>query len=240
MTADMERRRRIVKAIDATVMKRTERDKQSSIGPSEIGDPCAHCVGKALCRKYPELWWEDKASLWEESFGLAAWVGTAIHDKMEREHPFGLKEETFAVWDLPDYGLISGHVDLVWESTVIDYKSAWKHDIREYKLSQPPVKLQFQPQMYGMGVENAGHTVKDVCLFFIPRDTNDYLNNRWPAFAPYNRKAAEVALKRLEKIWRVVQDGKGAILESYPKCYECADRFTIQRFTHDNYILEDT
>lgn len=231
----LERRHRIVRSILGTITQRTERDKQASIGPSEIGDPCAHCVGKALCRKYPELWWDTETSPWEaepgphgEGFGLAAWVGTAIHEKLERDHLYGAKESTVTVWELPDYGLIKGHVDLIQEGVPVDYKTAWVDDIKQYKLAGPPIKLQYQPQLYGMGVENGGGKVDEICLFFIPRDTNNLTTGHWAGFAPYRREAAERALARLERIWRLVQDGKGGELESDANCYECSAHYKLQ------------
>lgn len=221
-----QRRRRISKSIIDTITSPGDRSKQSSIGPSEIANPCNYCVGKALCRKYPELWWEEDSTPWQEGFSLAAWVGTAIHEKLEREHPYGVKESTVAVWNLPDYGPISGHVDLIQENTVLDYKSGWVDDIREHKLQGPPLKHQFQAHMYGLGVENGGGTITDVCLFYIPRDSN---NNKdcWTGFAPYNRQAALKALDRLEMIWQKVQDGLGHQLDTYPHCYNCSIKYYL-------------
>jgi len=221
-----QRRRRITKSIIDTITSPGDRSKQTSIGPSEIANTCNYCVGKALCRKYPELWWEEYSSPWDEGFSLAAWVGTAIHEKLEREHLYGVKESTVAVWELPDYGPISGHVDLIQDDTVIDYKSAWKLNIRDYKLEGPPLKLQYQPHMYGLGVENTGGTVKDVCLFFIPRDSNN-ISDHWAGFSAYNRKAAERALQRLKNIWRMVQDKKGADLDKAPDCFNCTQSYYL-------------
>ena len=217
---DRERRQNLVKTVIDTITSPGDRSKQSSIGPSEIANACSHCVGKALCRKYPELWWDEHSTPWDEGFSLAAWVGTAIHEKMEREHLYGVKESTVVVWELPNYGTIKGHVDLIQDDTVLDYKTAWKLNIRDYKLEGPPARYQFQAHMYGLGAQNAGTTIKDVCLFFIPRDSNS-ISDHWAGFAPYNRNAAESALHRLEKIWQKVQDGQGSDLEQDPECYSC-------------------
>lgn len=225
---DHERRRRLVKVVTDTITRSSARDEQKSVGPSEIGDPCGKCLGQALCRKYPELWWDHEPPP-PDTFGLKAWVGTAIHQRLDREleHPGALKEIRVFVTDLPEYGEITGSCDLYAEQTVLDYKSKDLHKIRELKLQgRPPTKELVQTNLYGHGAMQAGHPVKDLCLFYIPRDSNR-LKDVFPAFLEPNEEVVRRSLDRLGKVWELVRNGRGHELESHPGCYNCVLRYVI-------------
>lgn len=227
---DEERRRRVAQAIAHTITRTSARDEQKSVGPSEIGDPCGFCLGRALCRKYPELWWGDEPLGFDgDTFSLKAWVGTAMHEKLEREldEPGALKESTIHITDLAEYGPITGHCDLYMDHTVIDYKSKDNRDvIRKIALTRPKDQEIFQINTYGFGFLQAGVPVKDLCLFYIPRDSNR-VKDCYPAFTEPNPKIAEMALDRLSKVWDIVRSGRGSVLESLPDCYTCNIRYYL-------------
>ena len=223
---DHERRRRLVKGVVDAIEKPTERDAQKSVGPSEIGDPCGRCLGQALCRKYPELWWEEEPPPPDTS-GFKAWLGTAAHEKLERDLTLGVQEAKVPVLELPEYGLISGHCDLMEGSTVLDYKTKDKHVIEQLRLlRRPPTKELVQINLYGLGWTNLGKTVEDLCLFYIPRDSNN-VKDIFPAFLLPNHLVVERALDRLTKVWELVRNGKGHELTSHDDCYRCVVRYRI-------------
>lgn len=219
---DHARRRRLVKAVTDTITRSTARDEQKSVGPSEIGDPCGRCLGQALCRKYPELWWDHEPPP-PDTFSLKAWTGTAAHEKLDRDldYPGALREITVPITHLPDYGEITGHCDLYAERTVLDYKTKDLNKIRDLKLvGKPPTKELVQTNLYGHGAKQLGHAVEDLCLFYIPRDSNR-LDDCFPAFLQPNEVVVERSLGRLLDVWRMVMDGKGHELESHAECYSC-------------------
>lgn len=222
------RRRRLVKAVTDTMTRSTARDEQKSVGPSEIGDPCGRCLGQALTRKYPELWWDHEPPP-TDTFSLKAWLGTTAHEKLERdmEYPDAQKEIRFTITSLPEYGEITGSCDLYAESTVLDYKTKDLSKIRTLKLEgRPPTRELVQINLYGHGARQAGHLVEDLCLFYIPRDSNR-LDDVFPAFLRPNEAVVERSLDRLHKVWEMVRNGRGHELESHAGCYTCVLKYRL-------------
>lgn len=225
---DHERRRRLVKAVTSTITRSTSRDEQKSVGPSEIGNPCGRCLGQALTRKYPELWWEEQPPA-PDTFSFKAWLGTGVHEKLERdlEYPDARKEITLIITELPEYGAITGHCDLYAEHTVLDYKTKDLHKIRELRLARkPPTSELVQTNLYGHGAKQAGYPVEDLCLFYIPRDSNR-LDDIFPAFLRPNEEVVQRSLDRLRKVWELVREGRGSELESHVECYSCVIRYKL-------------
>lgn len=210
------------------------RDEQRLVGPSDLGYRCDFCLGLKLTRMYPQ--YRPEGYELRDNFGLKAWMGTAIHGQLEAqvnkfEHTeFELRSEiTVPVYNLANYGLIKGHVDLVCDSTdylaVVDFKTTDKSRLRSYKLNEVPDEYVFQLNLYGYGVENQfDRTPDDVGISFIPRDSNN-VNDIWTCFAPYNRSVAEMALVRLEEVWEQVQAGNVMELEHDAGCWDCGRRW---------------
>lgn len=118
--SDEQRLARLKQSIMRTITNPGKRSAQASIGPSEIASTCDYCVGRALTRKYPEYWWEHAP--FREGHSHKAWIGTAIHEKLDRDHSEGRKEGRVFITHLEGYGDIHGHCDLYQEQTVVDYK----------------------------------------------------------------------------------------------------------------------
>lgn len=220
----------MAQTIARTITRTSARDVQKSVGPSEIGNPCGFCLGRALCRKYPELWWgEEPLGFGGGGFSLKAWIGIAAHEKLEREldEPGALKESTVHITDLDEYGPITGHCDLYMDRTAIDYKTKDNRDaIRKIALSRPKDSEIFQINLYGYGFFMEGRPVEDLCLFYIPRDSNR-ISDCYPAFTEPNPAIARMALDRLSKVWDIVRSGRGSELESHPDCYTCNIRYYL-------------
>jgi len=231
--ADHAKRRALVQHVMEGMTRSSARDGQKSIGPSEIGDPCGRCLGRALCRKYPELWWEPVEPD-PDRFGVKTWMGTAAHEKLERDvrgysEVLGqvVKEITLPIHDLPGYGMITGHCDLLAGDIILDYKTRDLEDIRALKLSgRPPQKELVQTNLYGHGARMRGITPEALCLFYIPRDSN-HPEDIFPAFLEPSEAVVERALERLEKVWEVVRNGDGGTLKKHDACYVCVLRYKL-------------
>lgn len=216
--------RKIVEAI----VRPDERDLQKRLGPSDISNQCEVCLAEAFMQSR------------EDTFGLKAWLGTCFHEKMERERqdePFIHTERTVEIGEVPGYGPIKGHVDLLDEeyNTVVDYKTADKKDLPKLKKSYlilPNGGVEFyesktagyyvQTHLYGLGYKNAGHEVEKVAIFFIARDSNRIADRLYVEF-PFREDVAVQALGRAGAIydWAVVQGNGTDELASDPDCYVC-------------------
>lgn len=233
----------------ASVTLPTKRDEQSSVGPSEIANPCDYCLGFALTRKYPEL--RPEFGEPPSGFSLKAWTGTAVHALLEKNIVPAVKDRRTSsrvledvlveveapVWELSGYGLIKGHVDLVYMTyqpgapqagpeyvAVIDHKTVDKNTLQGFRVHGIPDKHVFQVNLYGYGLKRVGYPVQDVGLHYIPRDSNS-VDDIWACFDSYREDVAEMALLRLEEVWEKVRAGDLLKLEQHPECFPCSRRF---------------
>lgn len=229
-----EHRHAIKSLVTRVITRKSERDEQSMVGPSELGTACDYCLGLALTRAYPEH--RPEGVRMPGGFGLKAWQGTAVHEKLERDVPrvpwHGAvidQENKVTIYSLKHYGLITGHVDLVWRRdnylAVVDFKTTDKAKLKGYRLNEVPDNYVFQLNLYGYGIEEMWCTApKDIGIAFIPRDSNDP-DDIWTCFAPYNRGVAELALARLEEVWEQVRTGHLMDLKSDSNCFNCGRGF---------------
>jgi hypothetical protein len=104
---------------------------------------------------------------------MAAWMGTAIHDAIERkikrtDNPFTPRYRT--EMEVTHDGL-TGHVDLYDTETyeVVDWKTITKKKVSYFPSSQQ----RMQVQIYGYLLTQNGYRVDNVTLVGIPRDGNE-------------------------------------------------------------------
>lgn len=124
MTAeDQENIRTFVEGIAvATITRPSARDKQRAPGPSDLADKCDICVARKIAASL------GMGSHTERGFSLKAWLGTAVHEKLERDLPsvyaHAEQEITVDVAEIPGIGLVRGHVDvfLPRKKTLVDWK----------------------------------------------------------------------------------------------------------------------
>jgi hypothetical protein len=209
------------------ITKPTDRGKQKLIGPSQIGG-CPLCIGERLALALPEQYPDIKHT---ETFGLGSWVGSAVHYFLEQnlEIEGAIKEQKNFIYNLEGYGEIKGSTDFFVDGHIVDWKALgkWMYDLLtlDYQLEPnkiPHTTYRVQQHLYGYGWEQAGYEVKTVNLCIIPK-----VSNRAEDIVfftePYKREVALGALKRLEKIWAMVKDGK---LDDLPSdgndCYRCS------------------
>ena len=215
----------LFKTIVNEITKPSERDKQRLIGPSGIGG-CPRCVGDELAsvlpEQYPDLMDTD-------SFGLGAWIGTAVHAHIEGllEIPGAIKEQKNPIFELEGYGLIKGSTDLFAHGHVVDYKVLGKANFDKLRLLYkaepnkiPTQTYRAQQHLYGYGWEQLGHEVKTVNILAIPKLSNDPDDIRWYSEI-YSKEIALKFIDRLEKIWQYVKDGKLEELPSDSDCFVC-------------------
>jgi hypothetical protein len=220
------------------------RDKQKTIGPSAIGDPCSYCVAEHLIRSQNTHDEDPKPG----RYWLGARIGTAIHKAMEEEtialgDPDIVPERKITVGELPGYGIIDGSGDttFVLDEQIVDYKTTKRDKLRLIKLAFTTEKDDLdtdslmeirhkvqgyigQIMLYGKGL-NAMGTPISLCTFvFICRDgTGD--SDIWAVDLTYDPVYAEKVWSRLEAIWSAVQGGRE--LKTFPKhewCYACNHR----------------
>lgn len=138
---------------------KSERSLQKSIGPSEIGG----CRRRAWHR----LQGDEPVN---QTLGMAAFMGTAIHEKIERRLR-ELDSDRFAVEIEVEHGGILGHVDLYDRVAreVIDWKTITLKKVRYF----PSDQQWLQVQIYGLLLVENGLPVDRVSLVGIPRDGSE-------------------------------------------------------------------
>lgn len=153
----------LVKSLTADKGKRS---RQVEIGPSEVGG----------CRR--RFWYrlKQQPATNDSTLSLAAWMGTAIHDRIEKvlrkQDPFN--EHYKIEMEVESDGLIAhlkGHVDLYIpsERIVIDWKTTTKKNLSRF----PSQQQRWQVHLYAMMLIEQGHLVEEVALVGIARDGNE-------------------------------------------------------------------
>lgn len=182
-------------------------------------------LAAALPEQYPDL-------IDSDSFGLGAWIGTAVHYWMDNhielpDVPGVIKEQKNFIYELEGYGTIKGSTDWFGAGHVVDYKVLGKANFDKLRMAykQEPNKIptmtyRAQQHLYGYGWEQLGYKVESVNILAIPKLSNDPDDIRWYT-ERYSRDIAIKYLDRLEKIWKYVREGKLEELPSEADCYVC-------------------
>lgn len=213
----------------ALLKSKTNRDRQTKIGPSGIGNPCDYCLAMALTgqgqhRENP--WW------------LGARMGTAMHGMLEQEvnkhvhRPLSSEfnalqdanaETKLFIYRLPGYGDIYGSSDLrLTTDNLIDWKSSNRDKIKKYKLDGVPQQYVIQQMLYAYAWNMIEPGAVQRCsLVFVARDgTGD--NDVWVYSFDYDEDVALDALNRLRGLWEWLQSGGDPdTLESHEDCFVC-------------------
>lgn len=212
-------------------MNSAPRTLQRAIGPSGIGHPCHRCLASALAGL-------KKAEDGRYADGWPAYVGTAIHDK--QEHTFRrvnrrLMVHRFLLEQRVEVGMVGDH--LMTGSCdafdgplgkVVDWKAVSDKNLTNLPKYGVSETYEVQTHCYGLGMENAGHTVKTVGLFFLAKSKN-FLRESVYVEAPYDRGIAERALKRANDLQALLdRDGAAYVLPRLKTgthmggtCYDC-------------------
>jgi hypothetical protein len=198
------------------------RSQQRQLGPSEIGDPCTHCLAAKILGVYAEPEFHDP---W------CATIGTATHKWLElaalfenRYHNGTWCPETRVLPDndlLPKGGIADLYDDV--DHIVIDHKIVGLPQLRNYKANGPGVRYRRQGHIYGLGFANAGLQVDHVAIAFWNRGGR--LSDLYVWSEPYDAAYAQEALDRYRTLKQLCDTAGPAILDSLPTdpdCYSCS------------------
>lgn len=173
------------------------RSLQRTIGPSEIGNPCDHCLAARLAG------WEkhEVETPWVTVIGTSvhAWLETAFN-RLDPNHTRFLTEARVKVGQI-------GHTD-IWGSTdlldmqtgmTVDWKIVGDNSLRIYRTGPSPV-YRTQAHLYAKGWNDTGTPVNTVSIYFLPR--NRQMRHGYWWHEPYQPDLAAAALARANHIQR--------------------------------------
>lgn len=212
------------------------RSLQKRIGPSEIGTPCDHCLAAKLAG-------------WQQTDDGIAWlpfVGTAVHAELERlitdheinrnaMHTTGMRwlcEHRVTVGQIGGVP-ITGSTDLfdTVAGTTFDWKVVGPSTLKKAKHGPSPT-YRVQAHLYGRGWVAAGHTVRTVAIWFLPRNDTRGIDAGHLWSEPYDEQVAIDALDRanrlhanltaLASISTEARDAWISQLPRDPDCWDCA------------------
>lgn len=211
------------------------RSLQTTIGPSEIGTPCDHCLAAKLAG-------------WEQTRDGVPWlptVGTAVHAWIEEQfirsenrrnavHAGGLRYLTEA-------RVMVGQIDGtdVWGSTdlldvvagmTVDWKLVGPNRMPKGR-SGPSTVYRVQAHLYAKGWNDAGVRVDHVAIAYLPRNAVSLDNGVWWS-EPFDRQIAVDALDRASGYARNItalrtlgEDAVTAYITALPRdpgCWDCS------------------
>lgn len=205
-----------------TITMDSDRDLQRMPGPSDLADPCDFCVVEKLTNVI-----EGTFGKGVRSFSLKAWIGTAVHEKLERDlEKSGVEhysELHIQICSIAGLGKIKGHVDLYVPQirTLVDFKTSDLKRIQQYRLGGVPLAHRGQTMMYGYGLQRCERPVDHVILAYIPRDSNKE-TDIWVAASPYREDVALGRIRRIERFMEKISTGDVADVTPDPSCYVCS------------------
>lgn len=172
------------------------RSAQTTLGPSEIGTPCDRRLAMALLGVRPVNAGGD---------GWAAFVGTCTHAGMAEVYTFADAGTGRYAVELPVFlgvpTVPRGTTDLLdrRDGTIIDWKVMGKYSLDKFKKDGPSDTYRTQAHVYGLGAERGGEKVRNVAIVGLPR-AGSSLDETHIWAEPYDRKLAQAALARVERI----------------------------------------
>lgn len=191
------------------------RSAQTTLGPSEIGTPCDRRLAMALLGIPPVNPGGD---------GWAAFVGTCTHVGMAEIYTFADAGTGRYAVELPVFlgvpTVPRGTTDLLdrRDGTVVDWKVMGAYSLKKFKNEGPSETYRTQAHVYGLGAERSGEKIRNVAVVGLPR-AGSSLDEMYVWTEKYDRKFAEAALARVERIANDVQakrDNTGALAADTP------------------------
>ena len=183
--------------------RKTERDRQRQVGPSEIGG----------CRR--KVWHRIQGTPTTNpgTLRLASSLGTAIHSWIEEEVASGFPDRYLLETRVERDG-IRGHVDCfdTERAQVVDWKTIKLSGIPYF----PSKQQVWQVQVYGWLMSSV-RPVESVCLVGIPRDGTD--RDIVTHVEPYREAVALEALAWLEEVRGRVEAPRPEKKRSFCKDY---------------------
>lgn len=218
--ADPFYRKELIGIVQAEI-DRHPRSAQAQIGPSEVGG-CQRKVAHKLAYGGDS----DREGGWAAAKGtvLHAWLDAEVFgsdraplmpDGSQRFYS-DLKLESVSPY------VNGGTLDLYdkMRETVVDHKLPGDWTCKAVRAGRISEAYYVQIQLYGMGLEQAGHKVSRVALFFLPMAGDDLSGNSRGAILvtwPYDRQVAQDAIDKIRKLQLLAElDGWPKTIESQP------------------------
>lgn len=186
------------------------RSLQRTIGPSEIGMACDHCLAARLAG------W-DKA---DTGIPWAPTVGTGVHMLLEQFFTSNMLKrnsasapDTLQYWTEHTVNVGAIGDQQIWGSTdlldvkhgaTIDWKLVSKTALNTYRREGPSQQYRVQAHLYAKGWNDAGVPVETVSICFLPRMSNNFYDRHWWVEA-YDPDLAQEALDRANNMWNNIQ-----------------------------------
>lgn len=226
-----------IEALLTNAILNQPRSLQRTIGPSEIGTECDHCLAAKLAG------WQETQS----GIPWASTVGTAIHALLEdfidnkeaKDASHGgpypnryVTEYKVTVGQIGGVN-ISGSIDCLdlQNGTTIDWKCVSPSSLASYKRKGASPVYRTQAHLYAKGCNDAGIRVERVSICFLPRSSNNFYDRFWWS-EPYNPELAAAALSRANQLHAnltafesISVDARDRYITGLPRasgCYSCA------------------
>lgn len=213
--------------VRSILREETPRDRQKTVGASQISNPCTKCLAEAIAMANPDSGAKSRQS----EYDMGAKIGTAIHEWLELNNHdmYALKEYNGLVDVVEGYGDIRSTTDLyrVDKHNLVDYKTTTRAKLevylRDWKegVNNKTIDMYFrQATLYAYMVEDK---VDKVSLCFICRDGQKIDRDVVAISIPYDEHIAVGALNRVRKIhaWLVENNWAYDWLNSDDDCFVC-------------------
>lgn len=229
----------MVRAIIENEIARQPRSLQKRIGPSEIGNPCDHCLAARLAG-----WERVEQVAWLPLIGTAvhAWlehVFTRVNEEETRlgRAPICYAEQTVTVGQIGGED-ITGSTDLFLpdqlatasEGMTVDWKIVGNTTLNRVKTSRDPgVQYTAQAHLYAKGWENAGYPVSHVAVYFMPRnkmrlaDGYVWIDEYQPAIADKALQRANHVHRQISALNTISKEATNNWITSLPRHEGCMD-----------------
>jgi hypothetical protein len=177
------------------------RSLQTSIGPSQLGDPCD--------RKFGYLMAGVPAVVTSGGDPWPAFVGSAIHSRLE-DVVRKWQQAKGGDWEMEERvqasNMVTGRYDLYSRSRrlLVDAKSAGPDMLEKVRKNGPPNNYLVQIMTYGHALIKAGKPVDNVAFLFVPR--SGWLRSMFVWTAAYDPKKAAEGLSRPDRMGKVLTD----------------------------------
>lgn len=228
MPGGVEEAKKSIMAVIEDAITNHPRSLQKTIGPSEIGIECDHCLAAKLAG-------------WEEQREGGAWlptVGTAVHSWLEEtfkaatfrdsDSPRYLTERKVAVGEI-DGVEVTGSTDLVdlVRGMTWDWKVVGKTTLTSAK-GGPSQRYKVQQMLYARGWRRLGVNITHVGIAYLPRNEMS-LRSAVLWTAEYDEALAVAALERASQLARNVRAMAALGTETRDKYISGLDRWRSWR-----------
>lgn len=182
-----------------------KRNKQKTIGASELGVECERCLAFKLAR-IPRI----------KNFNYPAWQGTASHLWLEKnfrkyDKQRFLTEKRVKIAKLADNTIVYGNIDLYDTQNYmsVDWKFLGDSSLKKYsnRISQ---QYEIQAQLYGFGLNANDMRCDYVSVCMLPRTSSKFADRKW-WWTVYDEDRALWALGRANNMLGKIRDDFGKV-----------------------------